>query len=188
MSKRKLHIITRLLLVVATAFIMGCDDGDGDGQSTQPNALAGTWEYIGAELTIAVVGPDAEAAAADFQQVLSDEGFPLERNGNELTGTLLTPEQMQAWGIFSSIIETVTINDNGTWTATGIVDGVPNSNAGTWSTSGSTLTLNQSGGVMALTYEIEGNTLRMQTDEMVDSITEGDHTAFVEGWMVLTRQ
>ncbi|MFC2135937.1 lipocalin family protein [Bacteroidota bacterium] len=65
--------------------------------------------------------------------------------------------------------QTLTINEDGTFTASGIDDDGPFTESGTWNTNGNVLTVySPMDGTMTFNYSISGNTLTL-TGDMVES-------------------
>ena len=88
-------------------------------------------------------------------------------------GSESSPDSTESFTFIEGLVEfTLTLKDDNTWTAVFIVFGLTDNSSGTWSVSGNTITVKETGEADdTFEYSISGNNLTLKSSETIDSYT-----------------
>lgn len=88
-------------------------------------------------------------------------------------GSESSPDSVDSFPFTAGTIEfTLTLKDDNTWTAVFVFLGESESSSGTWSVSGTTITVNEPGEETdTFEYSISGNNLTLKSSETIDGYT-----------------
>lgn len=158
--------LTRLLpMLLASCLVMtACDStssNDDDPSSDNPSSLVGTWDLVSMQ--------DKEGAFFDLSGETLQAGEPLSveidiGGGQTLTASILIN------GVLTLQTERYTMNMTVQFSVAGQpAESETNTDSGTWSISGNTLTINsddpEEGGTEVLSVSFSGNTMTLEDDE-----------------------
>jgi len=114
-------------------------------------------------------GPGADSIEGVWKAVTNTTSY----------GSLTSPDSTDVTTFGTVIQFTLTINDDNTWSAVFVVAGETESDSGTWSVSGNTITIKAPDEPdTSSDFVVSGNTLTLTSSETIDDYTTWDVTVY----------